>query len=228
MKRVFFAAAVLALGLGACVDSPPEIQIFDVKQLDVECKVDATNPSILAGTLNLNYAAGYIAAFMVNSSLSAGKVVIGSDTVTGTSDPDAVYIDRLAVTYTATLLDSTVGGTSGANINLGSEDVPVLLAVRGSTKDNIVALNLITVAAYNKLKAAVSGAQYAQVLVTLKMKGKTAGGANAESNEVTFPLSINNAPVPIPACGTGVLFKPAGPCGTFGGQDGIYPECVNP
>ncbi|MBU8895970.1 hypothetical protein DRW03_05085 [Corallococcus sp. H22C18031201] len=228
MKRVFFAAAVLALGLGACVDSPTEIQVFDAKQLDVECKVTATDPSILNGSVNLNYAVSYIAAFMVNSSLNQGPVVIGSLPVDGTSDPDAVYIDRMSVTYKATLLDSSVGGSSGTNLSMDPEEVPVRLAVRGATKDNIVVLDLVTVAAYNKLKAAVTAGQYAQVLVTFKFKGKTAGGAKAESNEVTFPLSVSNTPIKIPTCASGVIFKAVGPCGTFGGQDGVYPECVNP
>lgn len=213
--KPLYIAAVLALGLSACVDNPPEVQLFQAIRPDEECVIDVDGEGILHGSLDLNYAASYLLGFTVNSNLNGTEVVIGTQPVGGTNtDPAAVYLDRVEVSYSTT-----------PSLAIPSEKLPIYVALRGGSEGNTVVLDLMTRRAYELLGERTQ-TEDVEVLVTLKLTGKTAVGDSASSNEVTFPFTAFRSTTPIRTCGADEDFEPAGPCGTLGGQDGALPACI--
>jgi hypothetical protein len=219
MKPLHFAA-VLALGLSACADSPPEIQITQAQQPSTTCALAATGGvGILRGSLNVGFSGSYLLGFIFNSNLTNSNLTVGAEPIGGANtDTGAVYLDRVSFSY------AVQSSTGQSSVSIPAEDIAIFASVPSSSKGNQLVMNIITQKAAEKLAAATAGGEDLTVLVTLQLKGKTATGSGAESNEITYPIHVFSAPVDIPACGTAVIPAPAGPCGNAG-QDGAYPTC---
>ncbi len=103
---------------------------------------------------------------------------------------------------------------------------------------NHVFLNLVSAAALDSLRTAVTGADSAIVSIQIRIKGRYSNGTPVESNQVSFPmlfftsgtdLSTLCPPLPNPDGGPNIFDRvaPVGPCGDIGGQNGAPLTCCS-
>ncbi|RKH43844.1 hypothetical protein [Corallococcus sicarius] len=218
MKPLFVAAS-LALGLCACTESPPVVQILQSKQPNAECVIATDGIGIARGGLNLAYARSYRLGLVVNSVYANTPIEVSGvplDPAPPSGGQATLIVDTLKLSYEV---------SSGASIP--SQDVPFSAGLNGASEGNLMLINLFTAESSSALRDAVpSNGEPVQVKVTLQFTGKAAsGGAAFESNEFVYAIDVENTPLPIPACGAAEEPEVDAPCGAIG-QDGAYPSCL--
>ena len=219
MKPLFVAAS-LALGLCACSESPPVIQILSSKVPTATCSIEEDAPGRAAGFLNLAFGQSYVLGLLVNSSYSNTPTEVSGvplDPAPGTGGQGTAFVDTVEVSYATT-----------PNIRLPNQKIAYTAGISPNSEENKLVLDLLTREAADALLAAVpAGGTPVQVQVTLKLTGKfLSGGGKFESNEFIYVFEAFNRPISIPACPAGESPEPVAPCGSSGGQDGNYPNCI--
>jgi hypothetical protein len=206
-------SALLALGLTACVDGTPALQIGGAAAQGTDCSISAsTGPGLLRGTLDLTFRAGsgYPLVLAVTSNLSSTAVEVGGTPVSG-DEPDTIYITRVALKYSTS--------TPGLTLREKSASVPIY----GTLDDtgNLL-LNLLTPTVIEDLNGFVPGNAPAEVLIKVQLRGERVTGDEVESNEITFPLSVYESGF---TCPTGQVFaKNTDACPQIG-LNNVFPEC---
>ncbi len=211
MKPIHLAV-LLAFGAGACVDTPSAVQIFQATPPDASCSVSTSSAGLLRGSLDLSLSQGYLMGFVVRSSLTDTPVVVGDSPLSG-EDTDAVYLDEMEVSY----------DTNRSGVNLDDATVPIYNAIQGGEEGTLL-LNLITSDALEDLDTATESGEV-EVLVTLRLHGKTATGSEVETNEISYPIVVYKSGFACPS--PQVPEEATEPCDPRG-QNGNVPACVAP
>ncbi|NOK23315.1 hypothetical protein [Corallococcus carmarthensis] len=216
--KPFFVAATLALGLCSCSESTPVVQILQTIQPDESCAFTATDPGLANGSLNLNYRNSYLLGLVVKSSYATTPIDVNGvplDPESEIGGSATAFVDTLKLSYAST-----------PNISIPDGEVPYTAAINPASDANRLVVNLMTAEAATALRAALSGTATAQVRVTMQLTGKFAsGGKKFESNELVFGLDVANGGVTLRPCAAEEQPTADGPCGSGGGQDGVYPSC---
>ncbi|RKH10348.1 hypothetical protein D7V97_14005 [Corallococcus sp. CA053C] len=218
MKPLFVAAS-LALGLCACTESPPIVQILQAKQPDPACKVGTDAPGIARGTLNLRYTNGYVLGLIVNSVYFNTPTEVSGvplDPEPETGGQGTAFVETVKLTFET---------STGASIP--DQEVPYTAGLSPGSEGNLLVLNLIPADVYTALLQAVpTNSDPVMVAATIQFKGTYASGnSKFESNELKYSIDVRNEDVGIPACAAGQLPESEAPCGNTG-QDGTYPSCI--
>lgn len=214
----FYLAVPLALVMTGCVDSPPDIQLFNAFIPDATCAINASGLASPGGSLDLATSDRYLAAFQVRNSLSAQEVVVGNAPVTGGGDESSIYVNNVELTY----------DTQGTGPTLRSDVYPYYFNLpANAAQSSSVVLDLLGANARADLAAYYGGGGTApvEVVVRLKLIGKTVNGKSTESNEATYPVIFYSSGF---TCPVGTWLEATGPCGLTGGQNGFPPECSEP
>ncbi|NOJ78623.1 hypothetical protein HNV28_09735 [Myxococcus xanthus] len=218
LMKNFYLAVPLALAMTGCVDSAPDIQLFNAFIPDASCAVNQSGVASPGGSLDLATSGRYLAAFQVRNSLSTQEVVVGEAPVTGGGDESSIYVNNVELNYE----------TQGTGPTLRSDVYPYYFNLpANATQSSSAVLDLLGANASADLAAYFGGGGTApvSVVVRLKLIGKTVNGKSTESNEATYPVTFYNSGFTCPA---GTQLEPTGPCGLPGGQDGFPPECTEP
>lgn len=218
MKKIYLAVP-LALAMTGCVDSPPDIQLFNAFIPDAACAVNQSGLASPGGSLDLTTSGRYLAAFQLRNSLSAQEVVVGDAPVTGGGDESAIYVTNVELTYER---QGTVGPTLRSDVYPYYFNLPA-----NSMQNSSAVLDLLGANASADLAAFYDGGGTApvEVVVRVRLIGKTINGKSTESNEVTYPITFYRSGFTCPA---GTQLQATGPCGLPGGQSGFPPECSEP
>jgi len=212
----FYLAVPLALAMTGCVESPPDIQIFNAYIPDATCTVNVSGASSGGGVLDLSTSGRYLAGLAVRSGLTATDVVVNDGPVTGGADSAAVYVTHVELSY----------DVQGGGPTLGSEVYPSHFSIPSSASANsVLVIDLLGANALQTLSSQVSGGSSVTVNVRVKLTGKTVTGAKAESNEIAYPVTFFASGF---TCPTGTFLLRNGPCGGTGGQDAFAPACSEP
>ena len=218
MKPLFVAAS-LALGLCACTESPPVVQILQTKQPDATCKVANDAPGIARGSLNLRYTNGYVLGLIVNSLYTNTPTEVGGvplDPEPATGGQGTLFVETVKLSFET---------SSGASIP--DQEIPYTAGLNPGSEGNLLVLNLISAPVYSALLQAVpTGADPVQLTATIQFEGTYAAGSSSfESNEIKYSVDVSNQDVGVPACAPGAAPESDAPCGNAG-QDGAYPSCT--
>jgi len=203
MKRLW-VIAILAFGASACVEGNNPVQLLSAVPRTLDCK-DVEDVALTRGSLNFNAGKSYRIGFQLYSPLSTDDDVL---------TPAGFYAEEILISY-----DSV-----GPKISFTDESLPIYFVVPAGAdpEESWLEMDLIGTEARKKLETAVPTYPDEMTLfVTLKVKGKLPSGKGAETNEVTYPISISRAArcpddqVPTYADTEGA------PCG-YPGQDAFY------
>ncbi|NVJ01191.1 hypothetical protein HV824_24175 [Myxococcus sp. AM009] len=209
----FYLAVPLALVMSGCVDNPPAIQIFNAYIPDESCAVNQAGAASGGGSLDLATANRYLAGLSVRSGFTLAEVEVGENPVTGEGDATAVYVTHIELAYEA----------QGGGPTLESEAYPTHFAIpSSSTSNSMLIIDLLGGNARETLLTQVGSGSSASFNVRVRLTGKTATGAKAESNEIAYPVTVYNSGF---TCPEGTILEFNGPCGGPGGQDGYPPTC---
>ncbi|WP_163784125.1 hypothetical protein [Myxococcus vastator] len=214
----FYLAVPLVLAVSGCVDSPPDIQLFNAFIPDAACAINQSGLASSGGSLDLTTSGRYLAAFQVQSSLSTQEVVVGDAPVTGGGDEASIYVTSVELNYE----------TQGTGPTLTSDVYPYYFNLpANTTQSSSAVLDLLGANASEDLAAYYSGGGTAavSVVVRVKLSGKTINGKSTESNEVTYPITFYYSGF---TCPEGTQLEANGPCGLPGGQDRFAPSCTEP
>ena len=215
MKRLALLTLTL-LATAGCVDDDMGIRLLNAHPLSSECSPDSV--AIIGGSLNINAPAGrYIAAFDIESVRDSASNSAGGAPVSDSRGADFIVSEE------------QLSFTSSPDLGLADATIPIYFVLRaGSGDGSFVTLDLVPPDVLAAAAARVASSGTAVTLqVTVKVKGKFATGATAESNPATFPVTIYAGPG-APACPAGEQLASNGPCGLPPGQDGVPYECEAP
>ncbi|WP_141593733.1 hypothetical protein [Myxococcus sp. AB056] len=212
----FYLAMPLALALTGCVDSPPDIQIFNAFIPDVTCAVNQSGVASAGGSLDISTSRRYLAAFSIRSTLQPTDITVSEAPVTGGGDAVGIYVTHVELAY----------DTQGTGPSLTSEVYPSHFSLPSdATANSTLVIDLLGASALETLTNQVAVGSGVTVNVGVKLIGKTVSGAKAESNEIAYPISFYNSGF---TCPTGTFLLNNGPCGGTGGQDNFPPACSEP
>lgn len=217
--KPFFAAATLALGLCSCSESVTTVQILQHVLPSDTCGFAAGDPGRASGSLNLRFRSSYLLGLVVRSGYANTPIEVNGVPL----DPDGevggaatAFVDTLKLSYETT-----------PSVSIPDQDVPYAAALNPASDDNLLLVNLMTTEAAEALAAATAGGTTVQVRVTAQLMGKYATGKKSfKSNELVYAIDVAQRAVTIPACAAGTAPTPVAPCGSLGGQDGLYPTCL--
>jgi hypothetical protein len=205
-------SALLALGMTACVESTPSLQVGGATAQAADCSIGGNAVGLLAGSLNLGIrGASYPLVLEINSNLNVVPVDVNDQPVTADPDLNTIYITELVLGYSSP--------TEGLSIEDAGGTVPIYGTVfEGSNMQ----VNLFTSDVAAALTSFVTPGVSADVLVNLQLRGKRASGDEMESNEIVFPVSVGNFPF---SCPPGFrIAASTDPC-PQAGLNGVVPEC---
>jgi hypothetical protein len=225
MKQLFLMAAI-AVGAAGCADELRPIQIGNPLPLSKECEPEG-NVSRYAGDLDVTWLdhgftpsdLSYVLGFTIASNLEGGDVEVGDNPVAGASRNNFI-VEQIEFRY-----DSVPTATYGA------EKVPAFFVIAPGVEDAKMIINLVTPKALEKAAALVDSTGGAVTLnAHFRLKGKLASGTVAESNEVSFPITISKRYASFEGCNSelGEVPQFSGPCQGLGGQDGAPVACEVP
>lgn len=226
MKQLFLVAA-MAMGAAGCASDLRPIQVGNALPLDGECKSDG-DVYQYAGSLDVSWMgkSGVLASdlhfylnFNVASTLEGTEVDVG-DSPVGDPSRNSFIVEQIELSYT-----STPAGTYTA------ESVPAFFVVPAGSQESKMVIDLVTPKALETAAALIGSPDQAVTLnVRFRLKGKMATGATAESNEVSFPITITKRYPDFQGCdpALGLIPLRTGPCGGLGGQDGAPIGCEVP
>lgn len=220
MKRLFLTAA-LALGAAGCANDLRPIQVRNAAPLDESCTTK--DVSIYAGSLDIALAElgvpvenlRYILSFNVASQLEPESTEVSSNPV---SDPtrNNFNVEEIELNY-----------TSQPAHTFATESVPAFFVIPAGAQDSQLNISLVSPKALQAAKDLVDSTGASVTLIaTFKLKGHLVSGQSAESNPVSFPITIFNSK--FPGCPSGQTLTASGPCGGPGGQDGAPLSCETP
>ncbi len=202
MKNLVLVAAMAAAAAG-CADDLRPLQVGAARPLDRECTADE-NIQRPVGALDIALRANYLIAFEVSSQLSADDVQVGEDTVVRGTRNDFI-VQEVEFSYTSE--------PAGAFV---AERLPLHAVIKAETT-SLMNIPLIAPKAYTALSTLVDTHEVVRLMATFRLKGKLASGLEAESSEVTFPITVFNTR--FSACPAGTVLQHTGPCGGLPGQD---------
>ncbi|MCY1020718.1 hypothetical protein [Pyxidicoccus sp. MSG2] len=214
-------SALLALGMSACVESTPSLQIGSASAQAEDCTISTTTtgPGLLRGTVNLGFegVGGYPLVLAVTSNLQSIPIQVGEQPVGSDVDLNTIYITELALSYSSP--------TEGLRFTESSSSVPIYgtLSDKGS-----LLINLFTAETFLDLVGFVVPGKSAEVLVTVQLKGERASGDELDSNEIVFPITVYNIPeddLATSLCGTGGKFEAPTEACDQRGLNGVVPAC---
>jgi hypothetical protein len=212
-------SALLALGMSACVESTPALQIGSASAQAPDCSISAADgPGLLRGSVNLAFpVGGYPLVLAVTSNLQSVPLEVGEVPVSGDEDLNTIYITQLVLSYSSP--------TAGLSFTDSSSSVPIYGAL---SDDGNLLLNLFTAETFTDLVTFVGPGKSAEVLVTVQLKGKRASGDEVDSNEIVFPVTVYNTPISTlqtAVCGPGRQFAASDdPCDQSG-LNNVVPAC---
>jgi hypothetical protein len=221
MKKLLVVPLLAALSL-SCTSETTSIQLlgaiafpFGPDEVD-DCSPDGEVQQ-LGGSLDVAPlgAGGYSIAFNFRSSLGeSGEGTVGGNPVGNPGNNDFI-LQEVRLSY-----------SSEPALNIPAERLPLYgVFPAGSDDDSFIGVNLVGPAALAALRSQALPANGLTLLVTLQLAGKLGSGADIESNEATFPITVFNSG--LTACPAGLVPVPSGPCNAAGGQDGA-PICGVP
>jgi hypothetical protein len=199
MKRLWFIAILAAIA-SACVEGNNPVQLLSAVPFEPE-SCERSDTAVLRGRLNYAVNSSYITTFSIFSPVTTEDV------------PVAFYCEEILYSYES----------ENPRIGFTDESLAIHCAVPpGATPESsYFGVDLIGTEARKKLEGAVPAAPDAMtLLVTLKVRGRSASGKSLETNEVTFPVELSRGA----GCTTGspYLFdEEKFPCG-YPGQDAFY------
>lgn len=209
---------LLAVSATGCVDDVTSIHIRNViggqPKKDCIITVDETLQKG-RGSINLGYTRGYLAAVLIENSLSATDIQQQGQTVNPANRND-FHIENIVLRYET---NPSMPGLSERTIaSAGTVEAGGKLAM---------GINLLTFDTAEKIAGQPIPDGGIELKVFMRLSGKFSNGSAHETNEFMFPLSVfNTAP---PACGEGFVYaEPDGqeaPCNNIG-QDGTGLICV--
>lgn len=208
-------SALLALGMTACVESTPILQIGRASAQAANCSVGggAGEVGLLAGSLDLGIrpGGGYPLVLAVNSNVEGTAIEVGDQPLTGDEALNTLYITELVLDYSSSTAGLAIGGAGGT--------VPLYGTL--SRQSNLL-VNLFTSEAAEVLAGFVTPGVSADVLVSVQLRGKRASGDEVESNEIAFPVTVTNFGF---ACPPGQVVAPLDDECPQAGLNGVVPEC---
>jgi hypothetical protein len=224
MKPIY-AAALLALGAGACADSPPTLQLFQATPPDPSCAVPTNSTGgLLRGTLDTVYAEEpedvvYRMGFIVRTTLSGDPVTVGETPVDNVGAL-TIYVNELQLSYQLSYQ------TVPATVEQVDASVPVYAAFQPETPSALL-VSLFTGDVQKKLLDATRDrGETVEVVTTVRLIGETAGGDSVESNAVPFPLTVfRSDPAQVCPVANQRPGPSVGPCDPRG-QNGARAACV--
>jgi hypothetical protein len=212
-------SALLALGMSACVESTPSLQIGSASAQAANCNITtATGTGLLRGTVNLGFpVGGYPLVLAVTSNLQSIPLEVGEQPVGADEDLNTIYITHLVLSYSSP--------TAGLTFTDSNSSVPIYGTL---TDEGNLLINLFTAETFQDVKDFVGVGESAEVLVTVQLKGERASGDELDSNEIVFPVTVYNVPaasLEAGVCGPGKRFAaPTEPCDQRG-LNNVVPVC---
>lgn len=213
-------AALTALGMSACVESTPALQIGGAAAQGADCSLDASEGTgLLRGTLDLGLRrGGFPLVLAVTSNVENNPIEVGDRPVGGDEDFNTLYITNLVLSYSTT--------TDGLTFTESQANVPIYGTL---TDEGNLLLNLFTADVVSDLIGFVPGSGAAEVLVTVQLKGARVSGDEVESNEIVFPVTVYQSAPPAEIeralCGEGRQFAESDDACDQRGLNGVVPEC---
>ncbi len=238
MKRTILVVSIIGAGgltlLASCGGSNTPLRIEKAHPVlaarsGSSCTWDRTQDQG-GGQLDLSGSTRYLVEFDVRSELSASSTSgVAGGKAEGTS-PNGFYAEELDLTYSTTV----------PNLKLAPKRVGTYFYLPPGEVENVVQ-NLVTQEALDALSVAVTGAETANVSISLQVRGKLSNGTQIVSNQITFPVKFFTTgrdvetmcpAIPTPLGDGGIEMVPdrvarTGPCGNFGGQDGAPLACCS-
>lgn len=219
MKQLFLIAA-LALGAAGCADDLRPIQLRNPSTLDKDCVVSNDKVSLYAGSLDVALAdlgyplenLRYVLSFNVASLLETPGTTVNG---TAVADPtrNNFVAEEIELSYTSQPAHA-----------FAAETVPAYFVIPAASEDSQMTINLVTPRALQAAKDLVDATGAPVTLIaSFKLKGKLVSGQSAESNSVSFPITIYKSQ--FAGCPAGTTLAANGPCGGPGGQDGAPLTC---
>jgi hypothetical protein len=202
MKNLVLVASLSAAAAG-CTESLSPLQVGAARPLDNTCSAD-TGSQRYAGSLDIALNAPYVIAFDVSSDLSTDDVTVGGDTVVSGTRNDFV-VKEISFTYT-----SEPAGT------FVPERIPAHAVIRAGD-DEVMNISLIGPKAYATVANLLGAHESVTLMATFRLRGRLAGGQDAETNEVSYPITVYNSG--FVACPAGTVLQNTGPCENRPGQD---------
>jgi hypothetical protein len=211
-------SALLALGMSACVESSPALQIGGATAQGADCSLASSSAAgLLRGSLDLSFrGGGYPLVLAVTSNLVSTPIEIGDRPVGADEDLNTIYVTSLVLSYSSP--------TEGLTFTEGRASVPIYGTLED---DGNLLLNLLTSKVLTDLNGFVQGTGSAELLVTVQLKGSRVAGDEVESNEIVFPITVyrSGAGLEAAVCGPGKRFAASeDPC-PQAGLNGVLPEC---
>ena len=218
MKR-YLLASVLAFSAVGCVEPEQEILISFARPLETDETTGACTPSedfqTGGGSLDISGSGSYLLGFDLTSKLERVSETVGGREVANASRNDI------------TITEEVLSYVSTPNLSLEDETVSTRFLLTSGENDEAYNISdLIGPKAEVVLREKVLPGSPVELKVTLKYQGTIASGGAAESNEITFPISVFSTG--FTACTAPAVLIRNGPCGRSGGQDGTSPTCVAP
>jgi hypothetical protein len=208
-------SALLALGMSACVESTPALQIGSASAQGADCSITTGDGTgLLRGTVNLSFPVnGYPLVLAVTSNLQGTSIDVGEVPVSGDPDLNTIYLTELVLSYSSP--------TDGLSFTDSSSTVPIYGTV---SDEGSLLINLFTAETFTDVENFVGVGKPAEVHVTVQLKGKRASGDEIDSNEIVFPVTVYDDPAEA-SCPAGQQFEaPEGACDQRG-LNGVVPLC---
>ncbi len=209
MKWILPALALCA-SVGCAVPNDSPIRILGARPLkpsDTDCA--AFEEMILAGSLDIGAQPAYFVQLDMQSDLQQIDTSTGGQKLADGSRNN-FYGNEMLVTYSST-----------PALTFEQESVPIHFVIEPGA-DAFVRLNLLSRKALDVLTAGV-GTDTIDLRVQLEFRGALASGQKLRSNTIVYPIEIRDSG--FAGCAMGTLLKRNGPCGNWGGQDGIPVVC---
>lgn len=211
--------ALLALGLSACVESTPTLQIQGATAQNEDCSFGgAEGTGLLRGSLDLGLrSGGYSVVLGVTSNVANAPILVGERPVGADEDLDTIYITNLVLRYSTETPELTFKETSA--------NVPVYGTLE---EDGNLLLGLLTSKVLSDVSTFLDTHASAEVLVTVQLRGSNVSGDEVESNEIVFPVAVyrsDRAALEGAVCGEKKRFAaPEAPCDQRG-LNNVVPKC---
>ncbi|HZH04474.1 MAG TPA: hypothetical protein VEY30_11880 [Myxococcaceae bacterium] len=215
MKRIL-AVVAIAWGVTGCSSPESSVRILNGYALQSgEAAGGACERQEIAqyrGSLDISANSSYLLAFGTESDFQSVNTTVGTDTIADGSRNNFIG-DQIVFSY-----------MSEPSLPFEEERTNIHFVIEPGANgdDSFVILDLLGPKAAELLRNNVSVGNSAELQISFYVKGKTAAGGDVETNTVAYPITIRNTG--FAGC-PGGDFVLNGPCGGFGGQDGIPAGC---
>lgn len=208
MKRLLFLATLTSLAAG-CSSPETGVRLLNAHPFNDQCTIDETI-AISRGSIDLGATTAYNLAFDVQNDLTATETSVGGEVVQPSAQNN-FFVEQIVYNY-----------TSNPPLTFNQEITNAHFVVEPGSDDSWMSINLLAPEALTTLLSNVNSGDY-DLLVTIKLKGRSAGGKKSESNEVSFPVRVYKR---FNGCPANDRIAPTGPCGNAG-QDSAAGCCTD-